>query len=101
MCGNFIHSVLNFVFQQKICVLDYFVHFLLLDVLNHVINSFRTFHGGGYGVYQSTPNIPQGVASMDVDLPGAPNKKKARPLIGYKRENRHCLAIFCYYTGMN
>ena len=69
--------------------------------LNHVINSFRTFHGGGYGVYQSTPNIPQGVASMDVDLPGAPNKKKARPLIGYKRENRHCLAIFCYYTGMN
>ena len=60
---------------------------------NHVINSFRTFHGGGYGVYQSTPNIPQGVASMDVDLPGAPNKKKARPLIGYKREYRHWLAI--------
>ena len=64
---------------------------------NHVINSFRTFHGGGYGVYQSTPNIPQGVASMDVDLPGAPNKKKARPLIGYKRENTYCLALFCYY----
>ena len=58
--------------------------------------SFRTFHGGGYGGYQSTPNIPQGVASMEVDLPGAPNKKKARPLVGYERENRHCLAILLF-----
>ena len=59
--------------------------FLFFDTLTDVINSFRTFHGGGYGGYQSTPNIPQGVASMDVDLPGAPNKKKAKPLIGYER----------------
>ena len=51
-----------------------------------MINSFRTFHGGGYAGYQSTPNIPQGVATMEVDLPGAPNKKKSRPLIGYENE---------------
>ena len=65
----------------------FFQHFFFyfFDVLTYVINSFRTFHGGGYGGYQSTPNIPQGVASMDVDLPGAPNKKKAKPLIGYER----------------
>ena len=69
----------------------------LLTFSNHVINSFRTFHGGGYAGYQSNPNIPQGVASMEVDLPGAPNKKKARALIGYENEKLPCLFIFLLY----